>query len=349
MKLLIITQKVNKDDPILGFFHAWIAEFAKHFAFITVICLEKGVYDLPSNVKVLSLGKENGISRFKYLRNFYKYIWQERGNYDAVFVHMNPIYVLFGGVLWKVLNKRIYLWYTHKQVDLKLRLAEKSVHKVFTASKESFRLKSRKLQVVGHGIDTNIFCPNSKSIANDVLQIVTVGRVSPVKKREMVLDAILKITKMNRDIKLGLTLVGGPVYGKDFEYERMLHTKVIDNNMESYVKFTGPIAPTDVVGYLQNANIFIHESQTGSLDKVALEALSCGLVVLSSNDALRPILAPYNLVFQSDDIESLFNCILEARSKINDSTLKDELRKYVVKEHSLGRLIDLLSSQMLQK
>ena len=47
MKLLIITQKVNKIDPILGFFHGWIIEFAKHFESITVICLEKGEYNLP--------------------------------------------------------------------------------------------------------------------------------------------------------------------------------------------------------------------------------------------------------------------------------------------------------------
>lgn len=30
MRLLIITQKVDENDAILGFFHGWIAEFAKH-------------------------------------------------------------------------------------------------------------------------------------------------------------------------------------------------------------------------------------------------------------------------------------------------------------------------------
>ena len=31
MNLLLITQKIDKDDPILGFFHRWVEEFAKHF------------------------------------------------------------------------------------------------------------------------------------------------------------------------------------------------------------------------------------------------------------------------------------------------------------------------------
>ena len=33
MKLLIITQKVDSADPILGFFHQWVEEFAKHCEF----------------------------------------------------------------------------------------------------------------------------------------------------------------------------------------------------------------------------------------------------------------------------------------------------------------------------
>jgi len=74
MKLLIVTQKVDKNDDILGFFHGWIAEFAKHCEKITVIALGVGEYDLPRNVEVLSLGKEGGKSRLKYILNFYKYM-----------------------------------------------------------------------------------------------------------------------------------------------------------------------------------------------------------------------------------------------------------------------------------
>ena len=148
MKLLIITQKVDINDDVLGFFHRWLEEFAKHCEKITVICLEMGEYKLPENVKVLSLGKEECVSKLKYLWRFYKYIWQERKKYDAVFVHMNPEYVVLGGLFWKILGKKISLWYTHKNVDLKLRIAEKFPNIIFSVSKESFRLKTAKLLVV---------------------------------------------------------------------------------------------------------------------------------------------------------------------------------------------------------
>ena len=126
-KLLIITQKVDKNDSVLGFFHGWILEFAKNYEELIVICLEKGEYDLPDNVKVLSLGKEDNVSKFVYLIRFYKYILQNRKNYDNVFVHMNVEYVILGGLVWKILRKKIGLWYMHKSVTLKLRLAEKLV------------------------------------------------------------------------------------------------------------------------------------------------------------------------------------------------------------------------------
>ena len=125
MKLLIITQKVDDHDDVLGFFVRWIEEFAKHAEKVTVICLQKGEYNLPHNVSVLSLGKETGKSRFTYFVRFFRYIWKLRSDYDTVFVHMNPIYVLLGGVFWKLWFKKIALWYTHKRVDLKLRIAEK--------------------------------------------------------------------------------------------------------------------------------------------------------------------------------------------------------------------------------
>ena len=67
MRLLIVSQKVDIEDPILGFFHGWLLEFAKQCEEVTVIGLEVGKYALPKNVKVYSLGKEAGQSRLKYL------------------------------------------------------------------------------------------------------------------------------------------------------------------------------------------------------------------------------------------------------------------------------------------
>ena len=64
MRLLILTQKVDINDNNLGFFHRWIEEFARHCESVIVVCLQKGEYHLPPNVKILSLGKEKKYSEY---------------------------------------------------------------------------------------------------------------------------------------------------------------------------------------------------------------------------------------------------------------------------------------------
>ena len=82
MRILICTQAVDRDDPILGFFHAWIEEFAKHVEKITVVCLRKGKYDLP-DVEVIALGER---AKFARAFEFLSIAFGRRGEYDAVFV-----------------------------------------------------------------------------------------------------------------------------------------------------------------------------------------------------------------------------------------------------------------------
>ena len=76
MRLLIYTQKVDKNDPVLGFFHQWIEEFAEHLDALEVVCLEKGEYTLPGNARVTSLGREEGKGRMTYVWRFYKHLFQ---------------------------------------------------------------------------------------------------------------------------------------------------------------------------------------------------------------------------------------------------------------------------------
>ena len=185
MRLLVLTQKVDKNDSILGFFHRWIEEFAKHSEHVIVVTLEEGKHDLPKNVSVYSLGKEKGASKVKILFTFYLLVFNLRHRYDAVFVHMNPEYVVLGGLLWRLLGKRVSLWYTHKSVGLKLRVAKLFANIIFTASKESFRLKTSKLRIVGHGIDTDLFRPDPSVVREDWW--LSAGRLNKSKRHDIVI------------------------------------------------------------------------------------------------------------------------------------------------------------------
>lgn len=332
MKLLIITQKVDERDDVLGFFVRWIEEFSKHAEKITVICLQKGTYHLPENVSLLSLGKEEGKGRMTYLARFFAAIWKERREYDTVFVHMNPIYIVLGGIFWKLWHKKIALWYTHKCVDLKLRIAEKFTDIIFTASKESFRLKSGKVRVVGHGIDTERFRPVEKW-PHEIVRIISVSRIAPVKNIHIMLEVADFLKKAG--VSFEMKIAGAPITDADRAYFVRLKKEVQEKNVEDRVSFVGAIPYTDIPAFYQQSDVFLNLSETGSLDKAVLEAMASGVSVLTSNEAFFEILPP-QYILRNPDPSRLAEKI---KFSANNKTKNNSLREIVIKNHALEILM----------
>lgn len=272
MKLLIVTQVVDSQDSDLGFFVRWIEEFAKHVERLEVICLKEGKHQLPTNVRVHSLGKEKGVSRIIYVLNFYRYIWKLRDDYDAVFIHMNPEYVILGGPLWRLWGKRISLWYTHKNVNTKLRIATFFSNVILTASKESFRLKSKKVHVMGHGIDTDFFCPDISVKRGEWL--LSVGRLMTSKRHDLAIRVAVDKSKELR--------IAG-------EGPERANLEALAKSLGARVTFLGPLSQAQLRDEYRTAALLLHASETGSLDKVILEALACGLPILTNDPALKSL------------------------------------------------------------
>lgn len=272
MKLLIITQVLDIKHPILGFFHRWIEEFAKHFEHIHVIALQTAEYDLPENVTVHSLGKEKGAGKLQRLFALCSLLFTLRREYDEVFVHMNPEYVVLAGWLWRLAGKKVGLWYTHKSVDLKLRIAEIFTHTIFTASKESFRLASRKVRVMGHGIDTDFWKPDLHTKRGD--HFLSVGRLNRTKRHDLAIHAA-------HDAGVPLRIAGdGPERDRLVALTRELHANVV---------FLGALTQRELRDEYRKASKLIHRSETGSLDKVVLEAAACGCLVDSTDAAISAL------------------------------------------------------------
>jgi glycosyltransferase involved in cell wall biosynthesis len=351
MKLLIVTQKVNKDDSILGFFHRWLLEFSKNCESVVVICLEKGGFDLPQNVKVLSLGKEEGGSKLSYLYRFFKYIYSERKNYDAVFVHMNPEYVVLGGIFWRFMRKKIGLWYTHKQVDLKLRLSAFLAHIIFTASKESFRLKSSKLVVMGHGIDLPSFvCSSDEHRVLGPNAILHVGRITNIKNCHKIIEVakILK-EKWNKDFEIAF--VGEGVTKDDVVYTHDLKKLVNQYGLTDIVEFYGKVANTETKKYYCSALMSINLSATGGLDKVILESIASGTPVITSNYTAQEYIGTYGEFFDvaglDEDAIAQKIILYSQLEKAEREQMMGVLKGVVEKKSSLSNLVPSIISKLL--
>ncbi len=333
-RLLICTQSVDADDPILGFFLRWIHVIASQVDEVVVICLRTGNYRVPSNVTVYSLGKEQGKGRFYHIFQFYRFIIAKRTGYDHVFVHMNPEYVILGGWLWRWWGKKVLLWYTHKAVNLRLRLAEKLTTTIFTASRESFRLSSKKVVVVGHGIDMAAALPMMPRVGGR-LSLLWVGRISPVKDLETAILACHILRNKGHDVSLDI--VGGVGKPADKEYLRTLQELVVRLDMARTIHFLGSRVHAELPALYASHHALVHTSNTGSMDKVVLEALASGMPVCSSSEAFRS-LAGLVIPCVPHDQEA-FATTIEQFLHSGILGPLPQAQAYVEKHHSLDRLV----------
>lgn len=341
MKLLIITQKVDINDDVLGFMHGWIVEFAKNCEKITVIALGVGEVNLPLNVKVLSLGKETGKSKIKYLVNFYKYIWQERKNYDAVLVHMNREYVLLGGVLWKLWQKKVYLWYNHAKGNILSDISGYLSNIIFFTSPFSYFSKNKKAKIMPVGINTDIFFRDEgiKKISNSILCL---GRISPVKN----VDVLIKAAKILKDKgnEFVINIIGAPT---DDDYYRALIKMVKDYELSQEISFCDGISNLKTPVEYNKHEIYINLTNSGSMDKTSYEAMACGTPVILCNRSFEKIFPKEflpSLMFKEKDENDLAQKL--AKALIMEDELKGKYRawaqKYVLENHSVRKLVEMI-------
>lgn len=279
MKLLIITQAIDLDDPTLSAYHPWILSIARHADKATVVCLKKGRNTFPKEIEILSLGKESKSSRLSYLEKLYSYTWSHRKEYDAVFVHMNQEYILVAGWLWKLLGKRIYFWRNHYKGSVLTNLAVGMCTKVFCTSANSYtaRFKRSVRMPVGVSMEKHTRMP---SVERTPRSILSLSRIAPSKNVHLFVEALGILKKEQVDFTASIY---GDALPSDIPYEAMLRARVKELNLEGVVSFY-PGVPNEKTPEIYNRHeLFINISPQGMFDKTLLEAAVCGCLVVTAN------------------------------------------------------------------
>ena len=346
-QLLIVTQAVDLDDPVLGFFHRWIEEFSKHCDTLSVICLKEGRHALPANVSVYSLGKsaqgrpasgwERLQVRIHYTLRFYRYTWSLRNDYDAVFVHMNPEYVVLSGWLWRLLRKPVTLWYIHPRSSWRLLIARFFANHIVSATEKSFPLRSKKLLSVGHGIDTDFFTPGIDTSEGKTLRVMLAARIAPVKRVECVAGAVSELVR--RGVPVAFDYYGTEL-PRDREYAETIRKLVLETVPPHVWTWKGNASQSHLRDAYREHDVHVNATGSGSFDKAVFESMACGCITVVSNRALAGVV-PAELQFKEDDPVSLADTLerISRMSAGGRADLKKRMRSIAVENYSLPALI----------
>ena len=342
--LLIITQRVDENDDLLGFFVGWIRELAKHFDRVFVITLAKGNYQLSKNVFVYSLGKERGTRKITRLITFYKLLFTLVPESNGIFAHMSPVFAIASWPAAVLFRKKIILWYLHRSVTTRLKIAEKLCYKIATAAKESLMLRSRKIVETGHGINIDEF-KTDRNWTDGMLKILSVGRISKIKNYDTLLEAAKILRERGVDFKI--KIIGQPVMGPDVDYFDFIKSLKERLNLEKEVDFVGFVPHSRIPSFYKESDFVIGLTPEGGIDKAILEGMASGCIVLTSNTANQKYLGPYadKLLFDYRAPNDLANKI-EVINLMAVET-KREISRFLVesvsRRHNLKALVNRLA------
>lgn len=333
MKLLICAQVMDKNHPILGFFHGWVLEFAKHFAEVHVICLQKGVLELPAHVFVYSLGKEDEESNVKYVYRFYKYFAHVffKVRVEYVFFHMGAVLTVLAMpffMLRKLRGTTFYWWKAHGHIYWFGRFALHFVDRVYTSTETGFPIVTKKRRIVGQAIDTSRFV--FPEVTARRKEVVYVGRIVPIKRLEDFIEVAKKVVA--RYPEHTFTVVG-PL--DDIAYVQKLYALCRKYKLENVVTFAGSKTQEELVPLYQRASLFLNTSLTHSMDKTVLEAMLCGCIPVTANNAFEELLSPEGLYCETASVGGYYDALEKCIEVSDTSELRKRLCNNVISAHSL--------------
>jgi glycosyltransferase involved in cell wall biosynthesis len=342
LRVVMFSQKIDPDDWLNSFTLDWVRVLAARVAHLDVIALEAHPAKLPDNVTVHSLGKERSASRLQQLLMFWRIVARLAPQTDIFFGHLTPRYTWLAAPLAFLYRVPQALWYTHQHAGSELRLGLWASRWILTAAPGSFPIPSRKVHIMGHGIDAQRFTPGAVAPVEPPL-ILAVGRISPIKHHHILVEAAARLRDQGYNAQFAIA--GGVVTEEGKAYHAQLVQRIAELGLGDQFTLLGGLQGDTLVAQLRRASIVTNLSPVGLFDKAALEGMLVGRPVLVTNAAFDELLgshadllrapAPDNVEEVTAHLARLLDLNAAERLQIGAT-----LRANTLQAHSLDALMD---------
>lgn len=246
-------------------------------------------------------------------------IWKMADEYDVIHAHSHlffstnvaaalshgletPLVVTNHGLISQTAPKWVQKAFTPTVAKFTLNSADAVL--CYTET-DKLRLRERgidtKISVVHNGIDCTKFTPRVAE-TNDGLQILFVGRLKPGKGVNDLLIAFEDVVEQVSEATL--KIVGdGPLWDE-------LIQKAKTSGIGSNVEFAGQISNDHMPAVYAESDVFALPSMNEGLPRTVLEAMACGIpVITSALPQLKSLVDGAGLVVEPKDPDQLAECL----------------------------------------
>lgn len=237
--------------------------------------------DLLKNngINIVDFSGENKSAIMKNIKNYFK-----NNKVDILHTNLNSIlYTMFYAKKFKI-EKRVFTFHTiAEKTDSKLKMhlykyAFKKLNFIPVAISDyikntivkEFKLSSSNVECIYNGVDINKFHNANRN--NEKITLINVGTLYYIKNQAFLIKTFKRLIDKGYDLKL---LILG-----DGELRKELEELVKDLNLQNNVEFKGIV--NNVNDYLLQADIYCSTSIYEGLPISQLEAMACGLPIISS-------------------------------------------------------------------
>ena len=131
------------------------------------------------------------------------------------------------------------------------------------------------VDVIPNGVELDNYYPSNETRGKtDKIRLITSGRLSATKRVDMLIDAVEILQKKGYKIKF--TIAG------DGSLSDSLKQLVSQKNLDSNIEMLGRVEPTNMPELYRASDIYISATMQEGMSNSMLEALACGLPVVTT-------------------------------------------------------------------
>jgi len=157
------------------------------------------------------------------------------------------------------------------------------------------------LKIISNGINAEKYLPSE--LGNSVVTIGMASRLVDSKEHLTLLDAFSKVLTLNPNLKLKIAGIG------ELEDSIKSHTKQL--GISDSVIFLGLLDEDSMLNFYQTIDLYVHATVAETLSTSILQAMSCGLPIITSNISNNLVLIDHEtgLLYQTGNAEDLHSKI----------------------------------------